>query len=473
MSQRLGLEDGLQTFTAAFRTDLDDPHSSARLVGLENEYPLVSPDGEPVTLEALEYFWHRLEKSGWETYTDGDASGEVIGARKTRNDLSSSIRTHGYDHITTDFGYPTLELDLAPAESLPAAEGAFREIMRLITSIFAERDTIVLGYGIQPIAPPVRKYIGHKCRYDIIFDVCEEEEGFDTGPCQFPVGAHCLNAACQTHVEVSAGEAIPILNALNATSGLRVAITANSPVWQNEIGDYKVPRLLFWDWFWPARRQQTGMPISFKSLTHYVDTILDFRSICIKRNQKFYRLDHTKPFRQFFFGDGEFDIIARDGERLTTRAVADDLLTHHSMAWFDVRLSPAYGTIEDRVSCQQPPGAQFAVAALTLGLVENRAGICELAGQLSRDQWRDIRFLACKQGLDVVYPGVRVCDLILKMLEIARAGLKKRGLGEEKYLQPLFDRHATRCSPADNVIRRFYEGGVRDIVSRYDMRNYL
>jgi gamma-glutamylcysteine synthetase len=424
-------------------------------------------------LEVLEYFWHRLAELGWETYTDDDTNCEIIGARKPRSERSPSIRTHNYDHITTDFGYPTLELDLAPATSLPEAENAFREIMQLITSIFAEQNTIVLGYGIQPIAPPVRKYLGHKCRYAIICDAREEEEGFDLYPGKFPVGVHCLNAACQTHVEVSAGEAIPILNALNSTSGLRAAISANSAVWQNEIGDYKVPRLLFWDWFWPARRQQTGMPTSFKSLSHYVDYILDFRSVCIKRDQKFYRLDNTKPFRQFYFGEGEFDIISRDGERLKTRARADDLLTHQSLAWFDVRLNPAYGTIEDRVSCQQPPDAQLAVAALTLGLVENRDGICNLAGRLPREMWRDIRFLACKKGLEVVYPGVNVCDLVLEMLEVAQAGLGKREMGEEKYLQPLFDRHAVRCCPADNAISRFLEGGVKELVARYDMRNYL
>ncbi len=56
------------------------------------------------------------------------------------------------------------------------------------------------------------------------------------------------------------------------------------------------------------------------------------------------------------------------------------------------------------------------------------------------------------------------------MLESAQDGLTKRGMCEEEYLQPLFDRLAAKHCPADNVIRQFRKGGIKEIVSRNEMR---
>lgn len=459
------IADAISLFKSNFRTDLDIP----RCVGLENEYIMVSSDGAIMKAEVLEFLWHELANQGWEIITDKESQ-KIISLMRPRSPKIAR-RTYNYDLITTDYGYSTLEIDLAPAQSLKEAEKHLCELIEVVTSILRKYNTYLLGYGVQPMTSPKREYLGPKNRYGLIFDVREEENILNPGA--FTVDLHCLNAACQTQVEVSISEAIWVLNALCATSGLRIALLANSPVWQNKLSDYKAIRELFWDWCWPNRKLQFGIPPRFQSFEHYVDYLFDFRSIAVCRNQIFYRLSGNSAFRQFITNEAGEIGVSFNGQTTRIFGKAEDVYTQYGFAWLDARLQPIYGTVEDRVSCQQPPHAHFCASALTLGLVENSAGLIEIANALSLDQWRDIRLLTCTHGMAFSYPGVNVKDLIKQMVQVADRGLKMRGFGEEVYLEPLYRRMDIGRCPADDMISCFLEGGVEKIIGSSDMRNIL
>lgn len=458
-----------QSFRSGFRTDLDH-HKQSRWIGLENEYLMVSSDGKPIQPKVLHKIWQTLIDMGWTAECD-DIMHNIIAVNRPRHDLDT-IKTHNFDVITTDFGYPTLEIDLAPAQSIPEGEKHLRELLELITSLLATYNVCLLGYGVQPLVVPSRDYLGSKSRYELLFDtrVDENEQNQNEYTCDI----NCISASCQTQVEVSCEEAIGVLNALNATSGLRIALLANSSVWQNRLSNYKAIRHLFWDWCWPSRSQQFGLPPRFQNIEHYLDYLFDFGAIQVKREGKFYRINHNKAFRNFFFNDDGEIGIALDGSRKRLFASVDeDIKIQSGFSWFDCRLQPSYGTIEDRVSCQQPPQAPFSAAALTMGLVENAGELISLSEELSLDQWRNIRLRACHYGLAFSYPGVDLHNVLERMLHIAQKGLKTREFAEEKYLVPLYERLIQRKSPADEAEQLFLKGGIKALIEHYDMRNYL
>lgn len=63
---------------------------------------------------------------------------------------------------------------------------------------------------------------------------------------------------------------------------------------------------------------------------------------------------------------------------------------------------------------------------------------------------------------DAVY---RLCG---NVLEIARGGLLDRGLGEERYLEPLFDRVKAQECPGDYMLRRLSEGAdLEELIKEY------
>ncbi len=456
-------------FQSGFRTDLKAPTGEPRWIGLENEYLMVTSEGSIIEQEVLERLWQELADLGWELETD-DISHKIIGAIRNRADLVGK-KAHHYDVITTDLGYATLEIDLAPAPSITEAQHHLYELLGIVTSILGQHDAHLLGYGVQPVSKPGRSYLGQKSRYSMMLDLCDEENAYSIMP--HHVGVHTIDAACQTQVEVSAEESIAVVNAMNATSGLRIALLANSPVWQNQISEYKAIRQMFVDWCWPTRKNQHGIPPRFCSIEHYIDYLLDFRPIIVRRYQTLYKINNYIAFRQFLFDDAGQTGVSLDGYEKQLFGNIEDIKIQCGFAWFMARLQPTYGTIEDRVSCQQPPDAHFCASALTVGLVENHQALGQLADRLSLDQWSMLRQLASKHGMSFTSPGIDVPSLIGRMLEIADQGLQKRGFNEEGFLAPLYQRLEQRRCPADDVQHQFLKEGIRGIIARNDMRNAL
>ncbi len=462
MVQITSLEDAVKYFQADFRSKEDICTGNVRWIGLENEYPLVSSDGTMVKQSVVARLWRELQHHGWELICDG-ASSTIVAARKQRPELQAK-KGYTYDLITSDIGYATLEIDLAPARTLHEADVHLRQIIELITSILAEEDAHVLGYGIQPVTPPDLSFIALGERYQMMLDIARGEQVLDT------IVLQTVSAACHTHVEVSAEEAVDVLNALNATSGLRIALLANSPIWQQSIASYKAVRQWCASACWPTRLSQLGIPPRFQSIEHYIDYLLDFRAFMVLRDRKPYKLDYNTAFRHFFFAENGQTASTLEGEQHMLYPEMHDLLTQCGFAWGCSRLQPAYGTIEDRVSCQQPPQAHFCASALTLGLVENYRELVSFTERFSLDQWREIRELAYTHGLAWSYANFKATELAEHLVSIAAMGLDKRGLDEKHYLQPLRTRLSEQCCPADTASLQFCQNGIAGLIAHHTMK---
>ncbi|WP_165423090.1 glutamate--cysteine ligase [Ktedonosporobacter rubrisoli] len=458
------LQDAQQVFERGFRSSFEQ---EPRWIGLENEYLLVTQDGKIAERETVSFLWHALIQQGWEAVYD-EISKKVVGVKRKRS-ISHPSSTYQYDLITVDLGYAILEIDLAPAPSLIVARSHLRQILAAITSLLRQKQVVLLGYGIQPLTPPEPTLFSEKGSSDLMYELyCSENA---PRPDEHGVDMHTITAARQTHVECSAEEAIPLLNALNVTSGLRVALLANSSLWRNQLGPYKATRLTFNTWLWPGRRAQMGMPPVFRNSEHYIDYIFHFRSISLKREHMLYRLDTRTLFSTFYGAEQGQLCTGEDGSQKVLLSEAEDVNTQCKFAWFTTRLQPGYGTIEDRVSCQQPPHEHWSASALTIGLVENEGPLIQLASTLSYDRWYAIYELACEHGMQFHYPGVDLDDYLKQILIIATNGLQRRGFGEEAYLEPLVQRVAKHCCPADEVAKLITTGGIKAVVAYGNMES--
>ena len=245
--------------------------------------------------------------------------------------------------------------------------GERHECLGLVTGILAAHDARLIGYGVHPKAKPSTQYMEDKQRYHLINETYRKEQ---TGRnAEYDLGVTCISASIQAQVEVGVQESIRAMNALNATAGLRVALFANSPVWQDELSDFKAVRQAFYDWIWQSRSDQIGMAPILTSLNDYIEGLLRSKSLIIYRSPDYLALDHTQSFRSFMDAP---ESAARTAAGATRRVTAspDDIFAMNAATWFDARLRSVHGTIEERVCCQQPPTEQLASPALTLGLVE-------------------------------------------------------------------------------------------------------
>jgi len=371
-----------------------------------------------------------------------------------------SAKTFEYhiDTITTDTSFSILEIALAPQNNLHIIHTQILELFDLLTTFFTTQNCRILGYGIQPLTPPSRKLLMPKERYRFF-------EKFSTNrmiPKSLGADSDLLNitASNQCHIKINKEEAIDATNVLNALSGLQIALHANSPIWKGEVRDNKANREIFWDYCFPNRRNQVGIPPKFETIGEYIKYLLQFKPLLVSRSKKFFQILDKKTFGEFLFSKTKTFGRNIDGEKVVIEPKVTDIHDLNNFCWFNARLVPKYGTIESRMCCQQPQGETLTSTALTLGILENLEAAKTLMNQFSWEAWRNLRKAAARKTFDATIENEQIVPLLSLLLDIATDGLKKRNLGEAIFLAPLFERLKLQQSPADVAISIFEKEGI-------------
>ncbi len=152
--------------------------------------------------------------------------------------------------------------------------------------------------------------------------------------------------------------------------------------------------------------------------------------------------------------EGLFEYLEKEGFTLK-----QDVHTQNGFCYYNARLVSKFGTVENRMCCQQPPRETMVTSALTLGVLENLEEAETLVKEISFVSPKQLRMEAIQYALDAQLEGKSIVPYLRQLLQIAEKGLKKRGLGEENFLAPLFERLNRLEVPADVAIRIFEEEG--------------
>lgn len=287
------------------------------------------------------------------------------------------------------------------------------------------------------------------------------------------------------------------MNVLCALAGVFAALTASSPIARGTQQPWKETR----NWIWhtratrvpaaQARYSSNGLPERpFLDLGDYIDyawgstmyLLTDLKS-------RGYEVLGERTFRDFVLsGATDEPVAARgwDGQRMLlspTRAMLD---TIHQYGWLAAKLHYRFdeqttlagvrgalesgdvggycerhlvGTYVENRSCGVAPfGEEGAAPALTLGLIEMLDEVEAIVRERPWEDWRRLLLHASEHGLDLDDP--HAFETIGRLLDLAQAGLGRRGAGEEALLEPMFDRLDSRRVPADAMIAAFARGGV-------------
>jgi gamma-glutamylcysteine synthetase len=429
-----------------------------RGIGIECEMPLVNSDGEAISFASVQLLFSYLRTQGFEL--DFDEYANVFVSATIINKTSASMFDYCVDTITTDTAYSTIEIVLAPQNNLHTIQHRLDELISILVNFFDSQNCKMLGYGIQPVSLPSRKLLMPRERY-VFFEklstnlnICESE-GADSSYLN-------LTASNQCHVEIALDDAIKATNILNSLSGLQIAIQANSPIWEGKINeDFKANREALWDECFPNRSMQIGIPPTFKSLDDYVNYLCDFKPSIVKRGEQYIRILNKATFKDYLLDESLAIGDTLQGKKLIVQPRLSDIEQLIPFSWFNARLVPKYGTVESRMCCQQPQKETLTSTALSLGLIENLDQAQKISNLYSLDTWKKVRTNATRHALATTINGVSIIPLLSQLLDVANVGLKSRGLGEELFLQPLYERLNTLTTPADNAIAVFNNLGLK------------
>ena len=443
-------------------------NANTRGIGIECEMPIVTRTGEAPPQSTIQEMFIYLKEQGFQLEWDSFSNRYIAASRK--NETQTSDYSHSQDTITTDVGYSIIELVLSPENNLHSIQQKFDTLISILLSFFEEKGCQILGYGIHPLSPPSKSLIMPKERYSFFEQFSSNKmipssEGNDAA-------FLTITASNQCHIEVSSEEAIPVTNTLNALSGLQIAFQANSPIWNGNIQqDYKANREILWDYTFPDRMNQIGIPPQFDSFENYLEYIFDFRPLLVKREDQFLRILNKETFHDFLQNTSPTLGSTLTGEKRLIEPEQEDINQLLPFTWFNARLSAKYGTIESRMCCQQPPKETLTSAALTLGLVENITAAQQLASTYPIQTWRTIRSEAAKHVFNAEIDGKSILPLLEELYTIAYEGLQKRGLGEEHFLAPLHQRLQQRKSPACVALEIYEKEGFKSFLDHFSFKS--
>ena len=115
------------------------------------------------------------------------------------------------------------------------------------------------------------------------------------------------------------------------------------------------------------------------------------------------------------------------------------------------------GTVEFRSVCTQPISDSMSVSAFHLGL---NGRLDELEELINNDDViyhkgynaSELRKLLIQDELPSFVDRNGICKLSRDVVDLASAGLEERGLGEEVFLKPLYERIRQHTNPGKNII---------------------
>ncbi len=427
---------------------------SQHRIGAELKFPLVTGKGSAAPLEAVSALWQYLCQRGWDPVTDA-LTGKVVGTKRRggQNDTVASCET----------GYCKVEFSLAHTSNLFEVEAAIDELRRELQPFTRAQHVHFLGFGIQPVTPPSQRLLmkqGRTSVWDTFFPsnrCIAAQDGDD-------VHLFTINAATHVHVSVSEENAVDAVNVLNGFAGAQIALTANSNIWRGRLDpDYKCVAEKFWDWWMPEKDRVGVPPRPFHGLRDYVNTIASFRPVYVKRAGKPIVLTQYETFADYY-KSGRAVGVDPEGREVSVVPEKGDIDLHNTCYWWNARLSGHY-TVENRVNDQQPREDLICVPALTLGLITSLPEAVEMLASYDWEDLRAAREAACSSGLEGRVGELELSEMAEKMLALAEQGLRSRGLGEQQFLVPLWQRLGARRCPADEAASLFETGGVGALLS--------
>jgi glutamate--cysteine ligase len=322
--------------------------------------------------------------------------------------------------------------------------------LRQVKAVAEDLGVAFLGVGFQPKWKLADMPVMPKQRYGFMRQYM---------PTRGQHGLDMMFRTCTVQVNLdfeSEADMVKKFRVALALQPVATALFANSPFTEGKPNGFQSFRSYAWQHTDPDR---TGIPAFVfedgMSFERYVDWALSVPMYFVVRNGTYLPVHGKQTFADFLLG--RLDVLL--GERPTR----DDWATHLTTLFPEVRLKQY---LEMRGTDGGPWARLCALPALWVGVLYDSASL-DAAYDLIKG-WsaaeRDAMYRAVPRfGLDAPAPGgSQVLDVARQLLDLAQAGLKRRGCNSQRgrdeciYLDPLEEIAASGKSAASILLEKFH-----------------
>ena len=395
---------------------------SELFVGVELEFPIVETNGNKTNIEVTKNLFRTL----------ANLSDFEVEKRDDDQNPIQLVHCSSKDRILFELSYNTIEFAFERAHSINEVAKRFEAYLKIIQPILQENNHEIQGHGIHPLWKENDNSPVKIERYKMLMAfLAMNGTGMKTHSYPSYGAFICGN---QVQLDVRCDNYIRIINAFNKIEAAKAYLFSNSE-FSAEAWDTKIARDIFWEESLHGYyKENVGIyPKDYQSEEEFFNNLARTAIFTAIREGKSY---YFKPIRvENYLDQKEITAYTADGNEKIINPVKEDLKQHRSYQFQDLT---ARGTVEFRSVCTQPLETTFAPIAFELGLfvelekLENYLEECSFF----KNEEQDYRKLRKKYSKKILSKEEKeaIQSFSKDLLDIAEAGLMKRGYGEEKFL---------------------------------------
>ena len=395
---------------------------SELFVGVELEFPIVETNGNKTNIEVTKNLFRTLANlSDFEVEKIDDEQNPI-----------QLIHCSSKDRILFELSYNTIEFAFERARSINEVAKRFEAYLKIIQPILQENNHEIQGHGIHPLWQENDNSPVKIERYKMLMAfLAMNGTGMKTHSYPSYGAFICGN---QVQLDVRRDNYLRIINAFNKIEAVKAYLFSNSE-FSAEVWDTKIARDIFWEESLHGYyKENVGIyPKDYQSEEEFFNNLARTAIFTAIREGKSY---YFKPIRvENYLDQKEITAYTADGNEKIIKPVKEDLKQHRSYQFQDLT---ARGTVEFRSVCTQPLETTFAPIAFELGLfveLEKLENFLEDSSFFKNEE-QDYRKLRKKYSKKILSKEEKeaIQSFSKDLLDIAEAGLMKRGYGEEKFL---------------------------------------
>ena len=395
---------------------------SELFVGVELEFPIVETNGNKTNIEVTKNLFRTL----------ANLSDFEVEKRDDDQNPIQLVHCSSKDRILFELSYNTIEFAFERARSINEVAKRFEDYLKIIQPILQENNHEIQGHGIHPLWKENDNSPVKIERYKMLMAfLAMNGTGMKTHSYPLYGAFICGN---QVQLDVRRDNYLRIINAFNKIEAAKAYLFSNSE-FSAEVWDTRISRDIFWEESLHGYyKENVGVyPKDYQSEEEFFNNLARTAIFTATREGKSY---YFKPIRvEDYLDQKEITAYTADGNEKIINPVKEDLKQHRSYQFQDLT---ARGTVEFRSVCTQPLETTFAPIAFELGLfvqLEKLESYLEYSLFFKNEEqdYRKLRKKYSKKNLSEKEKEA-IQSFSKDLLDIAKAGLTKRGYREEKFL---------------------------------------
>ena len=434
-------------------------------IGIEIEIPIINLDKKAVDFDVVHTITDKFQKQFNDFKADGiDYDGNVFALKNPKNE----------DIVCYDCSYNNIEFAMGREKELFSINERFSEYYAFVKESFEEYNHTLTGMGINPY----RKYNINEPipseRYLMLYHHLKSFSNYENIPMHFHKYPEygMFSSASQVQLDVTRENLIQTINVFSKIEPIKALLFSNSVLY-GENNKYTCFRDALWEYSTHGvNPHNIGVyDVDFKDLNDLQAYLESLNIYCVMRDGAYINFP-SMNLLEYFAQDYVSGEIYCDGEyrKIDVKPLISDIKYLRPFKFINLTFR---GTVEFRSICTQPIRDSMCVAAFHLGLKDK---LDELEDIVNKDNVLyhrgytagELRKLLIQDKLPEFINLDCLCDLSREIVDLACDGLEQRGIGEEIFLNPLYDRIKRRSNPGKDVIKSVNNGiEIEKIIEDY------